>query len=148
MQIDFQGRIREVDASQVTITQAFVIKDATKDENYPAGRSLLAWQNGLNEVEPLCVRGLYWLMLQQEGTKVPILALDDFPVLEFSNAVVKATIAEAKAAREAAAAEEREQAEREAALAAIPTGAPSQEQNSRAATTRTPRAPAAAKANG
>jgi hypothetical protein len=136
MEIEWEGRMREVDANAVDIKQAFVIKESTKDDAYPGGRSLSAWQQGLNEVDPACVRAFYWLMLQQEGTEVPIAGLN-FPVIKFSNAVMTAVVAEQKAE-----AKEKAAADAEAAAAAVPTSAPSPERASPPATT--PAAAAAA----
>lgn len=132
MIIEWENRERQIDADQVSMKQAFVIKESTKDDQYPAGRSLAAWQTGLSEVEPSCVRAMYWLMLQQEGTECPIAGLE-FPVIQFNNAVVTALVAERKAD------EARAKSEAEAAAAApapVPTSAPSQEPASRPITIR------------
>jgi len=101
MIIEFEGRQRSIDSGKVTIEQAFVIKSSTVDPQYPAGRGLKAWQEGLNDVDPHCLRALYWLMLQQEGTEGPCVGLS-FPAISFQNAVVAAIqlqqLAEAEAA--------------------------------------------------
>jgi hypothetical protein len=120
MQIEWAGRTWDFDATEVTMKQAFVIKDSTKDDVFPAGRSLAAWNRGLNDAEPSCVRAAYWLMLQQAGQQVPIADLE-FSVVKFNNALVTATLAE-QAQQEAAEKKAKEEAE---AAAAVPTSAPS-----------------------
>lgn len=119
MEIEWDGRTWGFDATEVTMKQAFVIKDSTKDDVFPAGRSLAAWNRGLNDAEPSCVRAAYWLMLQQAGQQVPIADLE-FSVIKFNNALVEATLAEQE--QQAAAKKAEEEA---AAAAAVPTSAPS-----------------------
>jgi hypothetical protein len=142
MIIEWEGRTREVESARVSMKQAFVIKESTKDDEYPAGRSLAAWQEGLSTVEPGCVRALYWLMLQQEGTECPIVSLE-FPVIKFNNAVVTALVAERKADEARAAAEARVQA---SMAPPVPTSAPSPEPSSPPTTTPLPQ-PASASRN-
>jgi hypothetical protein len=119
MQIEWAGRTWDFDATEVTLKQAFVIKDSTKDDVYPAGRSLAAWNRGLNDAEPSCIRAAYWLMLQQAGQQVPVADLEFNPI-KFNNVLVEATVAEQK--QQAAAKKAEEEA---AAAAAVPTSAPS-----------------------
>jgi hypothetical protein len=123
MKIDYNGRTWDFDSTEVTMKQAFVIKDSTKDDAYPAGRSLGAWNRGLNDAEPSCVRAAYWLMLQQAELPCPINDLE-FPVIKFQNAFATAAEAEAKAEKERKEAEEKAEAERQAE-AAVPTRAAS-----------------------
>ena len=90
--IDWDGRQWAVDTEEITLTQAFVIKDTTKDgEIWPAGRPLQPWLVGVTSGDPGCLRGLYWLMLQQDGQQTPIRDLD-FPVLKFYAAWKQASV--------------------------------------------------------
>src|ERR1017187_10904365 len=68
--IQWEGQPWPLDTEDVTLKQAFVIKDSTKDDQFPAGRNLAAWEMGIKAAEPSCVRGLYWLMLPQAGQQV------------------------------------------------------------------------------
>ena len=89
--IDWDGRGWAVDTEEITLAQAFVIKDSTKDENsWPSGRPLQPWLAGVGYGDPACLRGLYWLMLQQDGQQTPIRDLD-FPVLKFYAAWTQAS---------------------------------------------------------
>jgi hypothetical protein len=84
--IEWDGREWAVDTEEITLKQAFVIKDTTKDDaNWPAGRPLQPWLAGVGYGDPACLRGLYWLMLQQDGQEKPIRDLD-FPVLKYHTA--------------------------------------------------------------
>ena len=84
--IDWDGREWAVDPEEVTLAQAFVIKDTTKDDaSWPAGRALQPWLAGVGYGDPACLRGLYWLMLQQDGQQTPIHGLE-FPVLKYHTA--------------------------------------------------------------
>ena len=136
MKIDFNGRTWDFDSTEVTLKQAFVIKDSTKDDAYPAGRSLGAWNRGLNDAEPSCVRAAYWLMLQQAELPCPIGDLE-FSVIKFNNALMTVAKAEqdAEAARKAAEEKAREEAE---AAAAVPTRAASPTSGSPPGTTPGP----------
>jgi hypothetical protein len=85
--LEWDGAQWALDTEDITMAQAFVIKDQTKDDQYPAGRNLAAWELGLKTCEPGCVRGLYWLMLQQAGQSVPITSVPGtFAVLKFHHA--------------------------------------------------------------
>jgi hypothetical protein len=88
--IQWEGQPWPLDTEDVTLKQAFVIKDSTKDDQFPAGRNLAAWEMGIKAAEPSCVRGLYWLMLQQAGQQV-VCAQLEFPVIRFHRAYVEAT---------------------------------------------------------
>jgi hypothetical protein len=80
-----------LDTEEVELAQAFVIKGATVDEQFPAGRNLGAWELGMKNCEPGCVRALYWLMLQQSGMISPIAKVpDSFAVLKFHRAWAEA----------------------------------------------------------
>jgi hypothetical protein len=136
MRIEWNGRTWDFDAEEVTMKQAFVIKDSTKDDVYPAGRSLGAWNRGLNDAEPSCVRAAYWLMFQQAELPCPIGDLE-FSVVKFNNALVTAAAAEQKAEEEREKAEEKAEAERQAALA-VPTRAASPTSGSPPGTTPGP----------
>ena len=69
------------DEDEITMQQAFVIKDQTKDEQFPGGRGIHAWQLGLKNGDPACVRAAYWLMRQQAGERFAIQKVpDDFPL--------------------------------------------------------------------
>ena len=166
LDIEWEGRIWALDTEDLTLAQAFVIKDATKDEVFKAGRPIQSWLIGAANGDPGCLRGLYWLMLQQDGQQRAIAGLD-FAVMKFHGAYMTATTlqgasaeqlrqvievqehelepfrAALKRAEEREAEEEAERAAeeaRKAAVAALPTGAPSVEPDSRPDTTRTHRA--------
>ena len=89
-----------VDTEEITLAQAFVIKDSTKDDGaWPAGRPLQPWLAGVGSGDPACLRGLYWLMLQQDGQVPPIAGLE-FAVLKYHTAwVLASTAATADAGR-------------------------------------------------
>jgi hypothetical protein len=161
LDIEFEGRVWALDTENLTITQAFVIKDATKDEVFKAGRPIQPWLMGTASGDPGCLRGMYWLMLQQDGQQRAIGGLE-FAAAKFHSAYMAASAfqnASAAQLRELVAAQEQEmapilaalkraeereaeeeaerQAEqaRKAALAALPTVAPSPEPDSPTATT-------------
>lgn len=91
VQIDWDGREWTVDTEEITLAQAFVIKDSTKDDGaWPAGRPLQPWLAGVSSGDPACLRGLYWLMLQQDGQQQPIAGLD-FAVLKYHTVWVLAS---------------------------------------------------------
>ena len=45
--IQWEGQPWPLDTEDVTLKQAFVIKDSTKDDQFPAGRNLAAWEMGI-----------------------------------------------------------------------------------------------------
>jgi hypothetical protein len=98
--IEWDGREWAVDTEEITLTQAFVIKDSTKDDGaWPAGRPLQPWLAGVGSGDPACLRGLYWLMLQQDGQERPVHGLD-FAVLKYHTAwVLSSTRASSDAAQ-------------------------------------------------
>ena len=84
-----------LDTEEIELTQAFVIKDQTKDDQFPAGRNLGAWELGIKSCEPGCVRALYWVMLQQAGLRTAITSVPGtFQILKFHRAWAEATAAE------------------------------------------------------
>jgi len=110
----------------VTMEQAFRIKRTTKDEQFPAGRGLADWQDGLGHAEPGCIRALYALMLEQDGQVTGAWEKLSFPVVRFAAVAGKAFAAAAAAERE------REEAEQAAAEAGtVPTSARSAGRSSR-----------------
>jgi hypothetical protein len=97
IQLDWDGRTWAVDTENVTIAQAFVIKETTKDESWPAGRGLKRWLLGVDEGEPGCLRALYWLMLAQDGQQVAAAGLE-FAAMRYHSAwVLAAATAQATA---------------------------------------------------
>lgn len=89
--IDWDGREWAVDTEEITLDQAFMIKDSTKDDaSWPSGRPLQPWLAGVGSGDPACLRGLYWLMLQQDGQQKPIRDLK-FAVLKYHTAWVLAS---------------------------------------------------------
>ena len=137
--INWDGRDWAVDTEEITLAQAFVIKDSTKDgATWPSGRPLQPWLAGVATGDPACLRAMYWVMLAQDGQQCPIASLE-FAVMKYHTAwtlasatatadpaQLRAIIAEAEKQlapmREAlAAAEAREAAAAEAAEPEGPT---------------------------
>lgn len=113
MQVNFQGRPWELDLSDINVKPAMVIQGFT-------GLSVSDWVDSLTSEadeqgnlirdvskDPEFLKsliGVYWLMLQQNGTVCPIADVD-FPVGAFSSALGEAFAAEAAALATQAAAE-------------------------------------------
>lgn len=89
MLIKFDDREYEFDAEEIDVRQAMVIKVKT-------GYSLLQWQAALEQADVDAIKGLYWLMLSQNGITVDIDQVN-FKLIKFANAFKEA----AKAEREA-----------------------------------------------
>jgi hypothetical protein len=87
--IQWEGQPWPLDTEDVTLKQAFVIKDSTKDDQFTAGRNLAAWEIGVKAADPGCVRALYWLMQQQAGQHT-VCAQQEFAVIRFHRAYVEA----------------------------------------------------------
>jgi len=98
--LDFDSREWAVDTEEITLAQAFMIKDSTKDGGtWPSGRPLQPWLAGVSAGDPACLRAMYWLMLQQDGQHVPIATLE-FAAMKYHTAWVLAdTLATADAER-------------------------------------------------
>ncbi len=99
MKIEWDDRMWTVDVNELSLTQAVVITGRT-------GVSLTAWEKALADPDSPqwlpSVQCFYWLMLQQDGQKVPVGDLD-FPVLKYAQAVAAAVEQENTAAAEAVA---------------------------------------------
>jgi hypothetical protein len=86
VKIEFEGRTREVDVDELSLTQAVVITGRM------AG-SLKEWEKSLEDPDSPgwldAMRCLYWLMVQQDGEQAAIGDVD-FPVLKYAQAVADA----------------------------------------------------------
>lgn len=89
MQIEFEGQTYTLDLDEIDVSEARHIKRQT-------GLSLLAFQEGLAQVDVDCVVAAYWLMRKQSGTVVDMNAVN-FPVVRFTEALIKAAEKEAEA---------------------------------------------------
>jgi hypothetical protein len=136
--LDWDDRQWQVDTEEITLAQAFMIKDSTKDVgSWPSGRPLQPWLAGVTAGDPACLRGMYWLMLAQDGQQQPVANLE-FKVVKYHNAwVLASTLASSDASqlreiinetekqlgplRDALAAAEQREAEEQAAEAEGPT---------------------------
>lgn len=93
MIIHWEGRDWQLDFSDLTIRQAEAIEQAA---GMPVGQFLDALGEGLGMGSPQflpCMRILYWLMLDQNGERQPIGAVD-FPLVKFGRAFAEADEAE------------------------------------------------------
>ncbi len=101
MKIEWDDRMWTVDVNELSLTQAVVITGRT-------GVSLTAWEKALADPDSPqwlpAVACFYWLMLQQDGQKIPVGDLD-FAVLKYAQAVAVA-VEQENAAESAGAAED------------------------------------------
>lgn len=90
MHVEWQGRTYEFDMNAITVSQAYVIKNHTKDpDSFPSGRGLKDFEKGWKEGDPACLQALYWTMLGQNGENVEIRNVD-FPVGLYMDAIGEA----------------------------------------------------------
>jgi hypothetical protein len=88
---EWDGKTYTHEFGAVTVKQAVVIKDRTKDEVYPAGRSIAAWMDGILEMDAMCVACLLWVIKGNAGEPCDPSQLD-FPILDFLIAVGVRTV--------------------------------------------------------
>ena len=94
MQVDWEGRTYAFDMEAITIRQAYVIKNHTKDpDEFPSGRGLKDFEQGWRNGDPAFLQALYWVMLAQNDQPVDITNVD-FAVAKFINAIGEAAQAQ------------------------------------------------------
>ena len=81
-----------LDTEAVSLKQAFVIKDTTKDDQHPGGRNIAAWNVGIKNCEPSSMRALLWLMYAQNGVTRACAQIPDFPVAKFHEVYMLASV--------------------------------------------------------
>lgn len=88
MKVEFDGKEYNLDVDELDIVEATYIKVKT-------GLNLLPWQAALEECDPDALKGLYWLMMKQNGVACDFERVN-FKVGAFIAAFQKAQEAEAQ----------------------------------------------------
>jgi hypothetical protein len=83
---EFDGHTYTHRFGHVTVRQAVVIKERTKDELHPAGRSVMQWLDGIQEMDPMSLACLLWVIKGDAGEVCDPTTLD-FDMLDFMFAI-------------------------------------------------------------
>ncbi len=97
MKICYEGKTLQFDLEELTLEQATVIYKRL-------GLTLLTLDQGLIEGNPDALRAIFWMIMQQDDSKVQIEDVN-FKIVKFANAVQEAVEKEAAEAAEKEAAD-------------------------------------------
>jgi hypothetical protein len=97
MEVDYEGKVYDLDFDEVTVQQAKVIK-------VHCGLSLKGLEQGLADGDADALRALFWLMTVNSGETASIDTID-FKIVKFSKAIQEAAEKANKIIQEQVAAE-------------------------------------------
>jgi len=106
MKVEFDGKTYLYDPTKIKVSQAYVIQNYTRDEQYPTGRGFMEWQQGFQEMKPNCMQALLWKLKNDNGEPCTIEQVGDFDMGELMAAIGKAAQEEDAVERPTEAAEE------------------------------------------
>jgi len=83
MKIQFEDREYDFDLESLKLDEARTIKRRFQ-------MTIRGLMNGLSEMDPDACAAMYWLMLKQNGTLIDPDKIENFPILQFGEALISA----------------------------------------------------------